>query len=294
MSSPSIDKALMKTLREYDALAEYCRAVRSTEASDMRYVEEHGTAPTALADLKAAGLAFDMESMQHDDALRRCFDQAKRLRKESVANHFIAGLARQRPDWRAAMSAYAIMQTMPEHAFAANAAGYCTVCSGAFENKYFDRTALNRMRFIGGWLSVYRTPYEIGFYLEQEALLPDMAPNDADVDLFNEMLALIRRSSANGPTELAREVRAVKALKLSAFEARGVIDTLGLCGVLSTNEHRGYEAEFTNPGVAPTKRIRSDWSYPVDFWRAVDGVNEAALRFWFGHALPESLQHEAS
>ena len=279
------DKALIKKLIKYDVLAEYYRAIKTDDKSEKKYIEEHGIAPDVLAELKAAGLAFDFESITHDEALKRCFSHAKRLNRKSVANHFIVGLARQRPELRAGLSAYAIMQTMPSHGFEANAAGYCGICSGVAEEKYLDRTALNRMRFAGGWLSVHKTPLELHFYLEQESLLDEVVPNEDDVRVLGDLLSLIHRTDANGPTQLAKEIKAVKALGLSTFEARGVVDTLGMCGVLSTKEHPGYESRFTNPGLAPSKSKSSDWSYPVDFWSKRDGVNEAALQFWFGHIL---------
>ena len=39
---------------------------------------------------------------------------------------------------------------------------------------------------------------------------------------------------------------------------------------------------YVNMGVAPRKTHSSDWRYPVDFWLGKDGLNRAALEFWFG------------
>lgn len=276
------DKRLVSALLSYDSLAALYEAMGATDDRKRRYVDEHAMPRETLKTLIAAGMAFEFGRLTHDDAVDRSFSTFKLLQKSQVVHHFVSSLSAARADWRAGLSAYAMMQTMPAHTFQPTEAGFCSICSGMPESQFFDRTALNRLRFSSGSLAVFKTPFEIQFFLEQEAQLEAVEPTKTDLLLLDRLWDCIASSAAQGPTDLAKEVRAIPGLKVSPEQARGLVETLGLCGVLRTAEHPGYDGRFTNPGLAPSKTSSSNWAYPVDFWTAKDGLCEKAVRFWFG------------
>lgn len=63
---------------------------------------------------------------------------------------------------------------------------------------------------------------------------------------------------------------------------KALLETLGYCSILETNEHKGFLKKYTNLASAPRKTHSSDWNYPVDFWLGKDGINKDAFKFWFG------------
>ena len=64
-------------------------------------------------------------------------------------------------------------------------------------------------------------------------------------------------------------------------QAQSLLETLGFCGILETEEHGGLLDGFVRLSTAPTKTHSSDWAYPVDFWTGKDGLNPKAMAFWF-------------
>ncbi|HGX0442258.1 TPA: hypothetical protein ACNRX6_004674, partial [Escherichia coli] len=196
---------------------------------------------------------------------------------------FLSSLSMERSDYRSGLSAFAIMQTMPEHNFDPNQASFCNICSASQEDNHIDLTELNRQRFFSGGLAVYKTPYEISFFLEQHSRLEYVQPGEKDFIIFNEILrVLIEAEQGEKLTSIVKKIRGIDKFKITADQCRCLLETLGFCGIMETKEHKGYLTYFTNPGLAPSKSHSSNWAYPVDFWTGGDGINREALKFWFG------------
>jgi hypothetical protein len=282
-TEPEIDARALKILRKYDVLAAlYAVVGYPLDARQQEYMEKHSTSPEDMAYLKQHGLAFDMVDIAHDEAVRKCFEYYALLDKKHVTNLFLASLSSHRLDWRSGLSAYAIMQTMPDHPYDGNAARFCKICSAA-ERNHLDLTGLNKQRFSFGSLLVLRTPYEIQFFLQQHAELANVEPTSADFAIFNAIVALIKTLDEDAkPNQVTKKLRTVKGFKASIDQCRCFLETLGLCSILETEKHKGYLTQYTAPGFSPSKSHSSDWAYPVDFWTGKDGINRDAFQFWFG------------
>ncbi|EJV7175466.1 hypothetical protein [Escherichia sp. 93.1518] len=279
-----VEKRALKILLRYNALAEwYISSGYPLSEKKMRYAEEHCISIDERAFLLEKGLGFEARSMTHDEALRKSFFYFKSCNKNHVIALFLSGLSITRLDYRSGLPAFAIMQTMPEHKFESNQASFCRICSASQEDNHIDLTELNRQRFSSGGLAVYKTPYEISFFLEQQLKLEVVQPSEKDFSIFNAILKIIvDAQSGEKLTSIIKKIKAIDGFKITTDQCRCLLETLGFCGILETKEHKGYLTYFTNPGLAPSKSHSSNWAYPVDFWTGGDGINRDALKFWFG------------
>lgn len=60
-----------------------------------------------------------------------------------------------------------------------------------------------------------------------------------------------------------------------------LLEIMGYLGILHTEKYKGAFYEY-NGGCPPKSSSRSDWIYPVDFWRGKNGIDKVALQYWFG------------
>ncbi|EIK3125427.1 hypothetical protein MLS41_10605 [Escherichia coli] len=284
LKSNILDNRALKILKKYNVLAEGDK-IRGLPLSEreMKYVEEHCITTEEREFLTKENFGFGFASIIHDEALENSFIYFRSSNKKNVTDSFLMSLSSVRLDYRSGLSAFAIMQTMPMHEFEPNQASFCKICSASQEKNYFDLTALNRQRFFSGGLAVYKTPYEISFFLEQHSRLEYVQPGEKDFIIFNEILrVLIEAEQGEKLTSIVKKIRGIDKFKITADQCRCLLETLGFCGIMETKEHKGYLTYFTNPGLAPSKSHSSNWAYPVDFWTGGDGINREALKFWFG------------
>ena len=121
------------------------------------------------------------------------------------------------------------------------------------------------------------------FYLEQFASMERRAVSDADVEIVRSILELAdsTEDEASG-TALATAIRTAKLLPCNQAEAVGIVETLGICGILEAPGHPGFLRSFTPPLERDTGDLRQSLSYPLNWWRGSDGVNWENLAEVFG------------
>ncbi|ENT4820042.1 TPA: hypothetical protein U2Q33_004883 [Citrobacter farmeri] len=282
--SNDINKKALKILKKYNVLAEGYR-LREYPLNErkMEYAEKHCISEEEKMILTKNGLGFEPIDITHDEALRKSFLFFELIHKNNITATFLSSLSSSRLDYRSGLSAFAIMQTMPKHRFEKNQASFCKICSAEEDKKHFDLTSLNQTRFFSGSLAVFKTPYEISFFLEQQSRLEVVQPNGKDFSIFNAILKIIvDAESGEKLTSIIKKIRVIDGFRITTDQCRYLLETLGFCGIMETKEHKGYLTYFTNPGLAPSKSHSSNWAYPVDFWTGGDGINREALKFWFG------------
>src|SRR5882724_1221441 len=286
MLKTNVDARALRILLKYDTLAAgYVARGHPLPPQKQEYVEKHATPSEDLDYAKKHGLAFYFVEMNHDQAIQKCFEHYALLEKELVTSSFLASFSSNRLDWRSGLAAYAIMQTMPQHSYRQTPAKFCEVCSAAETKKHLDLTGLNQQRFAYGSLISEKTPYQIQFLLEQHSKLEkDIAPIPSDFAIFNAIIRLIESSPKDAtPTQVMEKLKTVEHLKANLEQCRCLLEILGFCSILETEQHSGYLTKYMNPGLAPSKTHRSDWAYPVDFWTGKNGINRDAFQFWFGN-----------
>ncbi|MFB0840773.1 hypothetical protein [Paenibacillus oleatilyticus] len=257
-----IDKKALNILLSYDLLCP-----EKTSKEDFEYA-------------KRAGLMFDKVELTHDEAIQLAIQEMKNCDKKHIINLFLASLSTDRLDWRTGLSAYTIMRMFPSHSFQGNER-YCDNCSYLYRD-IVDLSFINGIRFdVGGIIS--GNIYAFHFMLSEHNKLPNQKPNERDFTLFRSILNTLENAATNdGPSKLEKEIKKIDGFKSTKESRKALLETLGFCSILETEEHKGFLHKFTNLGLAPRLRHSSDWLYPVDWWKGKEGINRDALHFWFG------------
>ena len=76
-----------------------------------------------------------------------------------------------------------------------------------------------------------------------------------------------------------------KIFKSNKNEISGILNILGICGVLASDEFPCYEDEFVDEYRRSPVEHKNDFDYPINRWRASDGINYKKLEKVFGYEL---------
>ncbi len=111
---------------------------------------------------------------------------------------------------------------------------------------------------------------------EPEAKIRDIHKQLKKSDFFKELVSKVKLNHK-------QQGIALKGITYSVAEKiQYILETLGVCGILHTREHKAPFYNYINLAVAPRSSHSSDWKYPVDFWRGKDGIDWIAFEYWFG------------
>lgn len=235
---------------------------------------------------KSKGLMFDDILISHDQTVDWLLEVLAKTDKKKVTDAFLASLSTRQLALRSALGSYALARTFPNHTllpFGNTHVPHCRIC-GETDNSQ-TLTDLNVLNFIrinwGG--SVHHTDsLYAAFDLSQLNSAEVPQPTEVDFALFNQILAVIASCGPNDkPNQLEKKLSGV--FKSNQNERRTIIELLGISGILHPKGRSSYFYQF----VPKQERVnRTDWVYPVEWWRGADGVNEDALHFYFA-AYPE-------
>jgi hypothetical protein len=235
----------------------------------------------SLSQAVKAGLMFDQPRVEdHDgwvDAARRA---AASVSVDEVADAFLESLSTRRLDLRSALGSYAVARVLPEHAFASGRGSQsCGIC-GQYPRADEDLNVLNFERFKWGGVRRDNIRY-VAFDLEQFARAPRHGATDADRSIGRELIDTLRNLADDiSAAQAAPRLRMVKGNK---DERDTILDILGVCGILQTPDHHGYNHEFvpiTQRELPPHRFVER--TYPVCWWKGRNGINDDAVR----HFLP--------
>jgi len=238
---------------------------------------------TSMADFqfaKEAGYMFDRFEQTHDEAIVCAFLERSKCNRKHITNLFLSSLSSNRVDWRVGLSAYAVMESFPKHKLESNGAN-CVICP-SFNVDLVDYSFMNNIRFsVGGIID--GSVYELAFVLKQHNTLADIKPTMNDIDIFKSILDIIKSAQHDdGPSTIQKQLKKIERFRSNKEQRKALIETLGFCGILETDEHRGFLYKYTNLGLAPQFKHNSYWMYPVDWWKGKNGISQEALNYWFG------------
>lgn len=257
-----LNKKALKILLEYDLLNP-----DKTEKEDFEFAKD-------------AGYMFDRITQTHDETIEFALQELNKCEKKNMTDLFLSSLSSGRLDWRIGLSAYNILRMFPKHFIESNGVN-CIICSSK-SYELVDFSFINSIRFnIGGIIS--GRIYHLAFILQQHNKLPHVKPTKKDFDIFQSIIEIVRNAESNdSPSKVQKKIGKVEGFKSNAEQRKALLETLGFCSILETEEHKGFLHQFINLGLAPRSRHSSDWLYPVDWWKGRDGINIDALKFWFG------------
>lgn len=244
---------------------------------------------------KKEGFMFDYPKyISHDEALKKLDSLLEKINPVDVANAFLYSLSTRRLEYRSILGSYYFGKSIPKHElydpYNNLNSKHCYMCGWYAWSKEPDeydlRTGINVYNFerykFGGvrYLSI---DYVI-FDIEQFLKLPKVTPVDNDREILKRILQCVNKLEPNDKIgKLSTTIRKEKILKSNENEMRGILNILGICGVLSSNEFPCYEDEFVDEYCRFPIEHKNDFNYPVNRWRASDGVNFAKFEKVFGY-----------
>lgn len=243
----------------------------------------------------------------HDEIIEKIFQEYTKSDKKKYTSLFLASLSKNEPSYRSGLPVFAIMQSFPKHSFtiredsAVSKSSFdttngedrqsimsmmpCQFCSSHIkvEVNKTDMKLIEECFFeAGGIISHDLLTYY--YYLLQTNKMEYIKPTKTDFRIFSEILNILLNANEKDTVKnsIQTKIARIKGLKSTSEQRQTLLETLGYCGIIETNEHKGYLEKYTNPVTALRKTHNSDWNYPVDFWLGKDGLNKKAFKFWFG------------
>ncbi len=105
------------------------------------------------------------------------------------------------------------------------------------------------------------------FYLNEFAHMDKQTPTSTDKNILKEIISIssVMSDHATG-IMLCKKIQESKLLPCNKGEIIGILETLAICGILETPEHKGYIHSFTPPLMRDTGDLRQSLSYPLNWW----------------------------
>ena len=226
-----------------------------------------------------AGYMFEPVKLDHDDVIKWLKISFSAASLEEVSDAFVASLSIRRLELRSALGSFAIARNFPDHAYQGEGA-ICTVC-GIFKNpnKPYDLSQSNFERHKWGGV-LHDQPDYAAFDLGQFAKLERVKPTQRDFDILRRIVETARNcDSLAKPRDL--EKRLVDILDSNKAEREILLEILAYCGVLQPSNRPGYFDSFVNYSERRDPPGNRYWTYPVCWWRGVNGINQEALAYYF-------------
>ena len=122
------------------------------------------------------------------------------------------------------------------------------------------------------------------FDIEQFLKLPKVIPSDYDREILKRILQCADKLEPSDKAGKLRDMIAKeKIFKSNKNEISSILNILGICGVLSSDEFPCYEDKFVDEYYRSPIEHKNDFDYPVNRWRASDGVNYIKFEKVFGY-----------
>ena len=224
--------------------------------------KKHSVSAEELAYARKMGVVVEDQPITLDqvlDLLERVFEAAS---LEDAAQAFLYSLSSRNVDYR-----YILASCVYARSWFSFDRGQTQEVPEKLTGTFF-----NWVKYKGG--GIWGTIGKPIFYLEQFTSMERRAASNADVKILRSILQLAdsMEDEASG-TALATAIRTSKLLPCNQAEAVGIVETLGICGILEAPGHPGFLHSFTPPLERDTGDLRQSLSYPFNWWHGVDGVN---------------------
>lgn len=233
---------------------------------------------------KAAGLMFEQQKISHSDVLEKLKTLLPTLSLEDVTSQFIASLSSRRLDLRSALGSFIVGRHLLDHDFRGEETN-CVYCGGSNKiERLEDLNVLNFERFKWGGVR-HLDPLYIAFDLEQFSKSERLTPTTEDYEILNDIFSIIAQQPAEAKLRNLEKALS-KIVKSNKEEREVLLQILGFCSILSTDEHPGFINKFIpfDEREEPS-HSKNDWSYPVCWWGGKDGLNQSAVKAVFPNSL---------
>lgn len=107
------------------------------------------------------------------------------------------------------------------------------------------------------------------------------APSDDAISILATTLDAIRKLPKTA--QLQELVKSAKLIKGNRYDRQHVLEMLAYCDVLNPKAKFLGKYRRLQYCSLPDHHYKADWQYPCCWWTGATGVNEKAVKFWFGH-----------
>lgn len=240
---------------------------------------------------KEKGIMFPyIKTVQHDECLKRISDALSLITPEDVANAFLYSLSSRKLEYRSVLGSYWYAKAIPPHD--STDSGFCDICqwdtynnlscNAEYKNHY---NSLNYERYKYGGVRHTHAVYAL-FDLEEFLKLPKVEHTKEDENILYAILSCAEKlepyQKAGG---LRKAVTSAKLFKSNANEIEVIINILGICGILESAEHYCYDEGFMNCINRDPPELTNDYDYPVNWWKAENGINKSRFEMVFGNVI---------
>ena len=255
-----------------------------------------------IAVAKSQGYLFDdPKFVSHSESLNRRHELLSQIDPKDVANAFLFSLSTRQLAYRSALGSYYYLRAVPDHDLMEShnetlaASGvHCYLCGWSAWKTNPSRQCLDSGYNFYNWLRYKYGGNPIGsiginyalFDLERFLKLPKVTPTEEDKRIFLEILSCVDRLNRSDKAGKLRDIISKsKILKSNKDEILVLLGTLGICGILASNDFPSYDLYFANEYERDPKEYKNDFAYPVNRWHARDGINIEKLNAVFGFVL---------
>lgn len=251
-----------------------------------RYWSSEGWTDTYLSKdefdyAKTAGLMFDQQrAFSHDEIIMQINAMVNQLSLAEVAAQFVASLSSRRLDLRSALGSYIVGKHLKDHQFIAEE-NYCAYCgANDYKGEKEDLNVLNFERFKWGGVR-HLDPSYIAFDLEQYSRTEKLVPTFEDYRILDRIFDTINEIPSEGKNrDLEKAIS--KVLKSNKSERQVLLEILGFCSILSTEEYPGFLNDFIPYSERDEpNHAKNDWSYPICWWKGKNKLDRNAARAIF-------------
>lgn len=230
---------------------------------------------------KSKGLMFDPLHIKHDELVKWLLKGYENTNKKAVTDSFLASLSTRRLDWRF-LGSYAISRIFPKHKLIKDTnysqSTVCKICE-EFNEISENLNTLNFERIKWGGVRQTSIVYA-AFNLEQLAKLQIPTPLEEDFYIFNKLVETILLSDTKDrASQLEKNISGI--FKSNKEERQVLLEILGVSGILENSNYKGFFDSYIPKSQQITRGI-SEWEYPINWWKGIDGINKKAFDFYFG------------
>lgn len=234
---------------------------------------------------KKQSVMYDQEEISHDEICRRIKKAVANITKRDVVDAFIYSLGTRQLEYRSFLSSYCIAQSLEEHSFTPSPQpneSICAVCgihTYEFEDP-IEFNTINYFKYKDG--ACFDNLIQVLFDVEQFPKLPGVKPNENDYKILNELKGIIETADPNDRiSQLKKKIS--KTFKSNDEERLGVLEILGIIGVLHDDKHFGYVDQYITYPEREHRPIRNDdVGYPARWWQGKFGIDNEKWEYWFG------------
>lgn len=233
---------------------------------------------------KRQSVMFDRENISHNEICNRIKTAVEKIDKQDVVNAFLYSLSTRQLEYRSFLASYCIGKSLTEHDFTSSpkpnekTCSFCGLHTYEFE-ELIEFNTINYFKYKHG--SCSDSLISVLFDLEQFHKFPIVKPNSNDFEILSNIKKVIESSGTND--RIAQLRKNISKMFISNDEERlGLLEILGVIGILHDNKHFGYAEKYVTYSEREERPIRNDdVGYPTTWWQGKFGIDTEKWNYWF-------------